>query len=476
MKRVYAALASAAILLALLPSAVSADRVTKFTDQFVSVSCEAEFDGGFATVFTGTSSEFGDFAEAFVWLDPALPFEDESTFSGFTEVVTATDDGTTVEIQTTIPLFDAEGNEVGDAALSATAARTGDVNVIGPDTGKTNYNSKTTGFEEFIDGSGTLEIPGFDVSEGNCSGGVGEVSFFSTNPRAFVTANSGVGINCEWETETGQVFFFAGEDGFGFFADLLVFTTEGDDELFTTQSSGSVGLAGMEVSLDLIDSEGDPQSATARATFTLVGSPVKSTQLGASFQIKRTDQALDPTGSLDLSTGESFPIDDEQCNALQYSTHSTGTTQTAMKRGPAPVNDVPEGAIALKLGSRLNAMNAGAANEPEVPILTCPEGFGDQFGRTLWYTINGTGGPVTIDTAGSNIDTLIGVYAPTDEGFEEIACIDDVEFDPVGSTYQAALTIDTEEGVTYYVQIGGFRFPFDEAAIPETGRIRISVR
>ena len=45
---------------------------------------------------------------------------------------------------------------------------------------------------------------------------------------------------------------------------------------------------------------------------------------------------------------------------------------------------------------------------------------------------------MTVDTAGSNIDTLIGVYVPTAEGFEEIACIDDVFFDPVGATYQAA--------------------------------------
>ena len=63
---------------------------------------------------------------------------------------------------------------------------------------------------------------------------------------------------------------------------------------------------------------------------------------------------------------------------------------------------------------------------------------------------------------------------PTGEGFEEIACIDDVFFEPVGSTYQAALTIDTDEGVTYYVQIGGFRDRLREP--PEVGRIRISVR
>ena len=142
MKRLYAAVVSAAILLALLPSAVSADPVTKFTDRFASVSCDVEFDGGFATAFASTSSEFGDFAEAFVWLDPALPFEEEPTLRGSTEVVAATDDGTTVEVQATIPLLDADGNEVGDAELVASAARTGDVNVIGPDTGKTNSNSK----------------------------------------------------------------------------------------------------------------------------------------------------------------------------------------------------------------------------------------------------------------------------------------------------------------------------------------------
>ncbi len=61
MKRLYVAMASAAILLALLPSAVSADKVTKFTEQFASVGCDADFDGGFAFASAATSAEFGDF-------------------------------------------------------------------------------------------------------------------------------------------------------------------------------------------------------------------------------------------------------------------------------------------------------------------------------------------------------------------------------------------------------------------------------
>jgi hypothetical protein len=107
--------------------------------------------------------------------------------------------------------------------------------------------------------------------------------------------------------------------------------------------------------------------------------------------------------------------------------------------------------------------------------MTCPEGFFDAFGRTLWYTVEGTGGPLTFDTAGSSIDTVLGVYVQGDDGLEEIACVDDVEFDPVGVTYQAAITGDSEDGVTYYVQVGGYLSPFEDPTTAEAGRIRISV-
>ena len=48
---------------------------------------------------------------------------------------------------------------------------------------------------------------------------------------------------------------------------------------------------------------------------------------------------------------------------------------------------------------------------------------------------------------------------------------------PLGTTYQAALTIDTETGTTYYVEVGGYREsgPFGERP-PDYGQIRIAVR
>jgi hypothetical protein len=309
-----------------------------------------------------------------------------------------------------------------------------------------------------------------------CSGVVGDVSFFSTNPRAFVSANSGVQIECTWETESSEAILFAIDDGFGMFADAFLLT--GDLVLSSTgESAGAVDLDGMDVDIALQDEPtGDPYTATATATFAPVGSAVTSTLISQASQTKVTEQALEPSGTIEFSTGDSFAIDAEHCDARGFDSHSASSSPKGPKRAPLPSNDGPDGAIALHVGSRVNTSNVGASPDAEIQLTNCPEGFFDQFGNTLWYTIEGTGSPVTIDTAGSNFDTLIAVYLPTDPGFEEIACIDDVEFEPVGSTFQAALTFDAEDGVTYYVQIGGYDFPFDEEVIGQKGRLRISVR
>ena len=44
----------------------------------------------------------------------------------------------------------------------------------------------------------------------------------------------------------------------------------------------------------------------------------------------------------------------------------------------------------------------------------------DDFGRTLWYTIAGTGGDITVDTAGSIVDRVIGAYVKDGEDFVEV--------------------------------------------------------
>ena len=472
MKRRYAALASGLMLVALLPSVVSADRPDKFEDHFVAASCDATIDGGFVSVSVESSTE-GDFRfmGASIWLDPANPFESDPTAGGGTDTVDLTDDGTTIEAHASFPTFDVDGNPAGDADLTITVARTGETSPILPEPGKTNVNDKTSGVEERLEGSGMLTWDGSDIALTECSGQVVDINVFRTSPRGFVSANAGVTISCEWETATGAAFLGATDDGFGYFADVFLETSAG--QVFSIDAPpGSVTEAGLDATFELSNSD----SAVATATFTPTGSPVTSTLYGATFRTRVIEQSLVPVGSLEFSTGDTLVISDDACDAASFENHTTVSQPKGPQAGRAPVNDGPEGAIAVKPGSRFNTTNVGATPEPEFPILTCPEGFADQFGRTLWYTIEGTGGPVTIDTAGSAIDTLIGVFVPTDAGFEEIACIDDVEFEPVGATYQAALTIDTEEGVTYYVEVGGFFNFFEDASAAEKGRIRIRVR
>ena len=65
--------------------------------------------------------------------------------------------------------------------------------------------------------------------------------------------------------------------------------------------------------------------------------------------------------------------------------------------------------------------------------------------------LEGTGDPVTVDTAGSDFDTIVGVYVEEEGSLVPIGCVDDIE-----ESLQAAITVDTTVGVTYLVQAGGF--------------------
>ena len=73
--------------------------------------------------------------------------------------------------------------------------------------------------------------------------------FLPYNPRAFVSSNAGVQVDCFWEAESSQAGLFAIDDGFGFFADA--FLLSGDLDLFPTgESSGAVDLDGMAVDIE----------------------------------------------------------------------------------------------------------------------------------------------------------------------------------------------------------------------------------
>jgi hypothetical protein len=101
---------------------------------------------------------------------------------------------------------------------------------------------------------------------------------------------------------------------------------------------------------------------------------------------------------------------------------------------------------------------AGTAIEPEAPCTFVDPEFGPvelPIGHTAWWMFEGTGGDVTVDTAGSTFDTIVGIYTYDGASYTQVACADDVET-PQGYSLQAVLTIGTDAGVTYYIQVGGF--------------------
>lgn len=131
--------------------------------------------------------------------------------------------------------------------------------------------------------------------------------------------------------------------------------------------------------------------------------------------------------------------------------------------GAAPANDSWTGATDLVLGtSGVNVQTGGAVMAPEVGF-GCP---GIDVGRTVWFRFTGTGGDVTLDPAGSSFNTVLAVYEMQNGGLTEVGCIDDAGFGTHNPTLQAPLTVATEEGGTYYVQVGGFAGQY--------GRLRLS--
>ena len=113
----------------------------------------------------------------------------------------------------------------------------------------------------------------------------------------------------------------------------------------------------------------------------------------------------------------------------------------------------------------------GASLGSEAPCLMTFDGevFDFPLGRTVWFALQGTGGPITVDTGGSNFDTVVAAYVGA--GLDQVACVDDA---PIQRTPQGRVTIDTQLGVTYLVQVGGVVGNFGSED-PEYGRLRLNV-
>ena len=476
MRRALSAVVGAALLVAMLPGLVSAARVSRFTDHVVVVNCVARVNGDVVSVYVQAGSDFtGGFFD--IWQAPADPLFDDSTYTGFTETegdVGLTETATGATAATTFFATDHQDNDLGHATLSASLTKTG-ASFQDPPPPKGNHHSATVVTHQLLAGNGTFTFTGIGATYTlPCTGEIIDINVSENSPTSFVISGTGVQIDCFWETADSVATFSAFQDAGGFFTDAFL-QAPGVNTFSIGQATGSMNASSLTMSINLTNGYlGDPMSASASATFSLLGDPVTSILVQQNSRNKITEQALAPTGTLEFSTGQSFRIDTEHCHARTFVSHYILSAPKTSKTGPVPANDAPDGAIALKLGGIVNAQTTGTVLDAEVPIETCPEGFLDDLGHTLWYTFKGTGNQVTLDTSGSNFDTVIAVYTRDGDTFTEVGCQDDVAFQPIGASFQAILTVDTQANVTYYVQAGGFRNFF--SGDTEQGRLRLSIK
>jgi len=466
------ALVGVGLILASLPGTVSAAKRTRYVDHSAYVECAGVVDGGYVSTFIGHGS-FGGEASVDLWLDPAIPFDSPQTATGFTDTdVSHSAAGSDVTLTASWALTNADGTiPLGDGSATANMVRVGAPRPQGPQP-KSNHQSRTSIIDQDLDGTVTFDLLGVTY-ELACAGVATDISVDEANPTAFVSDNSGVQVDCFWQTDDSIAGFFAIHDGAGFYASA--FQVTGDGEIDATSWSGSIDASGVDAAFELTNfATGDTFTATGTATFTLLGEPVTSFIRQQNSQAKSVEQALTPDGSFDISTGHSYAIDGEHCLAESFASHGAYSQPNGPKPGAAPVNDAPDGALAFKLGGVVNIQTGGTALDPEVGITTCPQGFQDDFGHTVWYTFTGTGGPVTLDTSGTGFDTVIAAFTRDGDSFTEVGCDDDVSFQPIGTSFQAVLTIDTDEGVTYYVEAGGFR-RFFQPDLVQSGRLRLSI-
>ncbi|MDH5502573.1 MAG: hypothetical protein OEY98_00930 [Acidimicrobiia bacterium] len=115
----------------------------------------------------------------------------------------------------------------------------------------------------------------------------------------------------------------------------------------------------------------------------------------------------------------------------------------------APNNDDFASATAVAALPYSESVSVGeATTETGEPVETCAP-----FANTVWYAVTlASDRDVRVDTAGSNYDTTLAVWAGT--SFEDavlIACNDDTSMG-----LQSALTFSAAAGTTYFVQAGAF--------------------
>ena len=139
---------------------------------------------------------------------------------------------------------------------------------------------------------------------------------------------------------------------------------------------------------------------------------------------------------------------------------STALTHVVTAAAPPPPNDRFATRAAIPGPGTVTGSNAGATAEPGQPTI-----LGQDNRPLVWWSFTPTqGGMVTIDTEGSDFDTILAVFTGTALGnLRQVAVNDDAP----GLGRQSRVTLEVTAGTPYQIAVTGAR--------GETGNIRLTI-
>lgn len=458
MRRGVVLLTSISLVVALAVPA-NADRPTEDMSDFFVFQCQLFGEDGEGFVFIEIGDGFA-FADAAIWLPGSMPFEEEPDLISDFEVSDASMVGD--QVTATIPMVVTEtGDSDGTLNLTGTVGEQ-----IGQESFSDRFRDGNRWVEidetiTFFEATASVDLEGSSF-ETECSAENIDSVVSSTNPHAFRIDFDDAFVECFGiaGSDGSTLNMFAGEFGGESTLDLQIFAS-GDDpdedlpELFGFAEIGPLdGMADVTIPM-FAPFDGDDPVDDALVSLTVEeGEVIESKIVFQDGRVKETQTELLTSGAVVLaSDGRTYDLGD--CSGFRFETRGIITNPAGpQEKGRPPSNDLPSGAVPLDVDDRVNQHTKATAFAPEAPcaIFDEEEPF-DLIAKTVWYTIEGSGGPVTVSTAGSNFDTVLAVYDPGDLT-EPLECVDDVFED--GFSLQAEVTLQTEPGVTYLVQVGGF--------------------
>ena len=448
-----------------------------FADHRAVVNCpELQVAGATASLFVSASDRVDAFADLRVHVAPAAPAFDPPTFvGGFADLALSGDDSTLTGV---IELIGFETGElVGTALLEVSLTPDGEPETIQQRREGGNQQARSTTTTQLMLASGSLTVPDesgdFVFSLDVCSAAVIDIAEFSNAPSSTVESGDTLALQCNWDGGELDIRFEAAVDAGLSFADIAVITPQAaflgsDDAATFTPTALETTLVLASAGQGLTDGGG---IATANATLT----PLDAVTWVIDEQNSRTKVRAVPLSvdgalhvSLDDGTEIALVMSDDVCQAFDRSFREINISRQGGNM-EAPANDTPQSAAPITIGRGINAHTGGAALEGEATTncLFIEDGFILNLAHTVWYQFVGTGAPVTIDTSGSDFDTVVAVYTQEAGSYTEVACGDDQALEPLGASRQANFTFDTELGVVYLIQAGGF--------LSESGHLKLRI-